>query len=68
MDESPFAAMQRQQIEVTIGQLLLTDDFYMRQEITERLRHLLTHADPTLDKSLLSEGAHDELQELDLLH
>ncbi|HVB61231.1 MAG TPA: hypothetical protein VNE61_08585 [Ktedonobacteraceae bacterium] len=68
MDESPFAAMQRQQIEVTIGQLLLTDDFYMRQEIIERLRHLLTHADPTLDKSLLSEGALDELQELDLLH
>lgn len=68
MDESPFAAMQRQQIEVTIGQLLLTDDFYMRQEIIERLRHLLAHADPTLDKSLLSEGALDELRELDLLH
>jgi len=68
MDESPFAAMQRQQIEVTIGQLWLTDDFYMRQEIIERLRHLLTHADPTLDKSLLSEGALDELRELDLLH
>lgn len=68
MDESPLAAMQRQQIEVTIGQLLLTDDFYMRQEIVERLRHLLTHADPTLDKALLSEGALEELQELDLLH
>lgn len=68
MDESPFAAMQRQQIEATIGQLLLTDDFYMRQEIIERLRHLITHADPTLDKSLLSEGALEELRELDLLH
>lgn len=68
MDESPIAAIQRQQIEATIGQLLLTDDFYMRQEIIERLRHLITHADPTLDKSLLSEGAREELQELDLLH
>lgn len=67
MDESPFAAMQRQQIEVTIGQLLLTDDFYMRQEIIERLKHLLAHADPTLDKSRLSEGARDELRELGLL-
>jgi len=68
MAESPLAAMQRQQIEVTIGQLWLTDDFYMRQEIIERLRHLITHADPTLDKSLLSEGALEELQELDMLH
>lgn len=59
--------MQRQQIEVTIGQLLLTDDFYMRQEIIERLRHLLAHADPTLDTSQLSEGALDELRELGLL-
>ncbi len=68
MAESPLAAMQRQQIEVTIGQLWLTDDFYMRQEIIERLRHLITHADSTLDKSLLSEGALEELQELDMLH
>jgi hypothetical protein len=68
MDESFLAAMQRQQIEITIGQLWLTDDFYMRQEIIERLRHLITHADPTLDKSRLSEGALDELRDLDLLH
>jgi hypothetical protein len=39
----------------------------MRLEITERLRHLIAHADPTLDKSQLSEGALEELDELHLL-
>ena len=68
MSESVFAALQRRQIEITIGELLLTDDHYMRLEITERLRHLIAHADPSLDKSQLSEGALEELQELDLLH
>ena len=45
MAESVLATMQRKQIEITIGELLLTDDFYMRLEITERLRHLIAHAD-----------------------
>ena len=67
MAESVLAAMQRQQIEITIGELLLTDDHYMRLEIIEHLRHLIAHADPSLDKSQLSEGALEELQELDLL-
>jgi hypothetical protein len=68
MPESVFAALQRRQIEITIGELLLTDDHYMRLEITERLRHLIAHADSSLDKSQLSEGALEELRELDLLH
>jgi hypothetical protein len=68
MVESAFAAMQRKQIEIMIGELLLTDDYYMRLEITERLRHLIAHADTSLDKSQLSEGALAELEELDLLH
>ncbi|HYK86345.1 MAG TPA: hypothetical protein VEV19_13325 [Ktedonobacteraceae bacterium] len=67
MAESVFAAMQRKQIEVTIGELLLTDDHYMRLEIVERLRHLIAHADPTLDKTKFSEGAIEELRELHLL-
>lgn len=67
MAETAFAALQRKQIEATVGELLLTDDFYMRLEITERLRHLIAHADPTLDKSQLSEGAREELEELNLL-
>ena len=67
MSESLFATMQRKQIEVTVGELLLTDDFYMRQEIAERLRHLIAHADPSLDKTKLSEGTIEELQELHLL-
>ncbi|HEV2579765.1 MAG TPA: hypothetical protein VGT44_02840 [Ktedonobacteraceae bacterium] len=67
MAESGFAALQRRQIELTIGELLLTDDFYIRQGIVERLRHLIAHADPSLDVSLLSEGAQEELRELDLL-
>ena len=68
MAESMLATIQRQQIEFTIGELLLTSDHYMRLEITERLRHLIAHADPTLDKSLLSESTREELAELDLLH
>ncbi len=67
MAESTLAAMQRKQIELTIGELLLTDDFYIRQGIVERLRHLIAHADPSLDLSELSESAREELQELDLL-
>lgn len=67
MAESTLAAMQRKQIELTIGELLLTDDFYIRQGIVERLRHLIAHADPSLDLSQLSEAAQEELQELELL-
>jgi hypothetical protein len=67
MAESTFAAMQRKQIELTVGELLLTDDFYIRQGIVERLRHLIAHADPSIDLSQLSEAAREELQELDLL-
>jgi len=68
MAETALATLQRKQIEATVGELLLTDDFYMRLEITERLRHLIAHADPTLDRSQLSDRAQDELEELDLLH
>ena len=67
MAESGLAVMQRRQIEITIGELLLTSDHYMRLEIAERLRHLIAHGDPTLDKTQLSEVARDELEELGLL-
>jgi hypothetical protein len=67
MPESAFAALQRKQIEITVGELLLTSDHYMRLEIAERLRHLISHADPTLDLTKLSEVAQEELQELNLL-
>jgi hypothetical protein len=67
MAESVLAVMQRRQIEITIGELLLTSDHYMRLEITERLRHLISHADPTMDLYQLSEIAREELQELELL-
>jgi len=67
MAESVLASIQRQQIEITVGELLLNSDHHMRQEIAERLRHLIAHADPTLDKSKLSELAVEELQELNLL-
>ncbi len=67
MAESMLATIQRRQIEITIGELLLTSDHYMRLEIVERLRHLIAHADPTLDKTQLSEVAKEELQELNLL-
>ena len=68
MAESVLAGIQRRQIEIMVGELLLTSDHYMRLEIVERLRHLLAHADPTLDKTQLSEGALEELLELNLLH
>lgn len=67
MAESTLAAMQRRQIEITIGELLLTSDHYMRLGIIERLRHLIAHADPSLDLAQLSEVAQEELRELDLL-
>jgi|GEM_PF-636277 hypothetical protein len=67
MAESILATMQRRQIEITIGELLLTSDHYMRLGIVERLRHLIAHADPSLDLAQLSEVAQEELRELDLL-
>ena len=67
MAESTLAVMQRRQIEITIGELLLTSDHYIRLGIVERLRHLISHADPSLDLTQLSEIAQEELQELDLL-
>ncbi len=67
MAESVLAVMQRRQIEITVGELLLTSDHYMRLEILERLRHLIAHADPTMDLNELSEVAREELQEHDLL-
>lgn len=68
MAESTLAGIQRRQIEIIIGELWLTDDHFIRQGIIERLRHLISHADPSMDLTLLSEAARDELQELDLLH
>ena len=65
--ESVFAAMQRQQIEVAVSELLLSSDAYMHESITERLHHLIAHADRTLDISKFSEMALEELQELGLL-
>jgi hypothetical protein len=67
MTESTLAVMQRRQIEITIGELLLTSDHYIRLGIIERLRHLISHADPSLDLTQLSEIAQEELRELDLL-
>ena len=67
MTESTLAIMQRRQIEITIGELLLTSDHYIRLGIVERLRHLISHADPSLDLTHLSEIAQEELQKLDLL-
>jgi hypothetical protein len=67
MTESTLAVMQRRQIEIIIGELLLTSDHYIRLGIVERLHHLIAHADPSLDVTQLSEVAQDELQELDLL-
>ena len=67
MTESTLAVMQRRQIEINIGELLMTSDHYMRLGIVERLRHLIAHADPSLDLTKLSEIAQEELQELDLL-
>jgi hypothetical protein len=67
MAESTLAVMQRRQIEIIIGELLLTSDHYIRLGIVERLRHLIAHADPSIDLTQLSEAAQEELQELDLL-
>jgi len=67
MAESAFAAIQRRQIEITVGELLLTDDYYIRLEIAERLHHLIAHADPSLDTARLSESAREELAELGIL-
>lgn len=67
MAESVFAAIQRRQIEITVGELLLTSDYQIRQEIAERLHHLVAHADPSLDLTCLSEAAQDELVELGIL-
>jgi len=67
MVESAFAAIQRQQIEIAVGELLLTSDYYMRTSIAERMRHLISHADPTLDVTKFSEVALEELEELNLL-
>ncbi|HET8844585.1 MAG TPA: hypothetical protein VFN35_24155 [Ktedonobacteraceae bacterium] len=67
MAESVFAAMQRRQIEVTVGEYLLTSDHYIRQGIVERLHHLIAHADPSLDLNQLSEAAREELTEMGIL-
>ena len=67
MAESALAVMQRRQIEIIVGELLLTSDHYIRLGIVERLRHLIAHADPSIDLTQLSEVAQEELQELDLL-
>jgi hypothetical protein len=67
MTESTLAIMQRRQIEIATGELLLTSDHYMRLGIIERLHHLISHADPSLDITQLSEIAQEELQALDLL-
>lgn len=67
MAESTLAIMQRRQIEIIVGELLLTSDHYIRLGIVERLRHLISHADPSIDLTQLSEIAQEELQELDLL-
>jgi hypothetical protein len=67
MAESAFAAIQRQQIEIAVGEFLLSSDYYMRTSIIERLHHLIAHADRTLDISQFSEMAQEELQNLNLL-
>ena len=67
MVESALAAIQRQQIEIAVGELLLSSDHYMRMSIIERLHHLIAHADPTLDIKQFSEMAQEELRELNLL-
>ena len=67
MEESALAVIQRQQIEIAIGELLLTSDYYMRAGVIERIRHMIAHADRTLDIKRFSEVAQEELQELDLL-
>ena len=66
-EESMLAAIQRQQIEIAIGELLLTSDSYMRTSIGERIRHLIAHADRTLDITRFSDMAKEELEELNIL-
>lgn len=68
MAKSTFAAIQRRQIEITVGELLLTSDYYIRLEIAEQLRHLVAHADPSLDLAQLSEAAQEELGELGIIN
>ncbi len=67
MTESLLAGIQRQQIEVAIGELLLSSDHYMQTSIIERLHHLIAHADRTLDVTKFSDMAREELIELGLL-
>jgi hypothetical protein len=67
MPESLLAAIQRQQIEIAIGELLLASDHYMRTSTIERIRHLIAHVDPSLDLTKLSESAQEELAEIGLL-
>ena len=67
MAESVLATMQRRQIEIAVGEFLLTSDHYIRQGIVERLHHLVAHADPSMDLSQLSESAREELTEMGIL-
>ena len=67
MAESALAAIQRRQIEIAVGELLLASDHFMRLSTIERLRHLIAHADATLDITMLSEATIEELRELELL-
>ena len=66
-EESMLAAIQRQQIEIAVGELLLTSDHYMRTSIAERIRHLIAHADRTIDITRFSDMAKEELEELNIL-
>ena len=65
--ESALATIQRQQIEIALSELLLTDDHYIRQTIIERLRHQIAHADPSFDVHKLSDWAQEELEEIGLI-
>jgi hypothetical protein len=67
MTESLLAGIQRQQIEIAVGELLLSSDHYMQTSIVERIRHLIAHADATLDITKFSDMAREELVELGLL-
>jgi hypothetical protein len=67
MAESTLATIQRRQIEIAVGELLLTSDHYIRQGVAERLRHLIAHADPSLDLTQLSEAAREELTDLGII-
>ncbi len=67
LEESGLAAIQRQQIEIAAGELLLTDDHYIRQTIIERLRHQIAHADPSFNIYKLSAWVREELEEVGLL-